>query len=126
MGYIADNKGGSRKDMHPRFIIYFLLGLVVFLIPILFQSNYWIYMLTMVGFFMILVSSLDLAYGYTDLVSLAHAAFFGIGAYSSAILQVKLGIPITIILVERWKRVMSRDSAGFNLRAYRILRYQGR
>jgi len=51
-------------------------------------------MLTMAGIYMILVSSLDLAYGHTGLVSLAHAAFFGIGAYSSSILQIKLGFPI--------------------------------
>ena len=63
------------------------------------QSDYWIYMFTMVGIFMILVGSLDLAYGYTGLVSLAHAAFFGIGAYSSSILQVKLGTPIVPALI---------------------------
>ena len=85
--------------MHPRFAIYSLLGLVVVLLPVLVHSNYWIYMFTMVGIYMILVSSLDLTYGYTGLVSLAHAAFFGIGAYSSAILQVKLGIPIILALI---------------------------
>jgi branched-chain amino acid transport system permease protein len=40
-----------------------------------------------------------LVYGYTGLVSLAHAAFFGIGAYSSAILQVKLGVPLIPALI---------------------------
>lgn len=80
--------------MHPRFIVYFLIGLAVVLVPFFVQSNYWIYMFTMVGIFMVLVSSLDLAYGHTGLVSLAHAAFFGIGAYSSAILQLKLAVPI--------------------------------
>lgn len=80
--------------MKLRYIIYLLLGLGVVLLPVFVQSNYWIFMLTMAGIYMILVSSLDLAYGHTGLVSLAHAAFFGIGAYSSSILQVKLGVPI--------------------------------
>jgi branched-chain amino acid transport system permease protein len=85
--------------MRLRLVIYFILGLAVLLLPMFVQSDYWIYMFTMVGIFMILVSSLDLIYGYTGLVSLAHAAFFGIGAYSSAILQVKLGIPIIPALI---------------------------
>ena len=80
--------------MKLRYMIYLLLGLGVILLPVFVQSNYWIFMLTMAGIYMILVSSLDLAYGHTGLVSLAHAAFFGIGAYSSSILQVKLGVPI--------------------------------
>jgi len=82
-----------------RLVVYSIFGLAVLLLPMLVQSNYWIYMFTMVGIFMILVSSLDLIYGYTGMVSLAHAAFFGIGAYSSAILQVKLGAPIIPALI---------------------------
>jgi branched-chain amino acid transport system permease protein len=76
-----------------------LFGLLVLLLPFLLPSDYWIYMFTMVGVYMILVSSLDLVYGHTGLVSLAHAAFFGIGAYSSAILQVKLGVPLIPALI---------------------------
>jgi len=48
---------------------------------------------------MILVGSLDLIYGYTGLVSLGHAAFFGIGAYSCALLQLKLGFPFLPALI---------------------------
>ena len=49
--------------MRVRSAIYILLGLVVLLFPILIQENYWIYMLTMAGIFMMLVMSLDLLYG---------------------------------------------------------------
>jgi branched-chain amino acid transport system permease protein len=85
--------------MRSRVVVYVLFGLVVLLLPMLVRSDYWIYMFTMVGIYMILVSSLDLGYGHTGLVSLAHAAFFGIGAYSSSILQVKLGVPIVPALI---------------------------
>ncbi len=85
--------------MQLRYIIFLLIGLGIILLPVFVQSNYWIFMFTMVGIYMILVSSLDLIYGQTGLVSLAHAAFFGIGAYSSAILQVKLGFPIIPALI---------------------------
>lgn len=85
--------------MQLRYIIFLLIGLGAVLLPVFVKSNYWIFMFTMVGIYMVLVSSLDLIYGRTGLVSLAHAAFFGIGAYSSAILQVKLGVPIIPALI---------------------------
>jgi len=74
-----------------RLLIFLFLGLLVVLIPLLTRSNYWIYMFTLVGIYIILVASLDLLYGYTGLVSLGHGAAFGIGAYACGILQVKVG-----------------------------------
>ncbi|MCF8495900.1 MAG: branched-chain amino acid ABC transporter permease [Alphaproteobacteria bacterium] len=40
----------------------------------------------------ILAVSLNLVMGYTGLVSLAHAAFYGIGAYATALLMTKVGL----------------------------------
>ncbi len=74
-----------------RILTYLLLGLAVLIIPVFIKSNYWIYMLTHVLIYIMLVVSLDLIYGYTGLVSLGHAAFFGLGAYTFGILQVHLG-----------------------------------
>ena len=67
------------------------LGLLAFLLPLVIRSDYWLYMFTLSGIYIILVASLDLIYGYTGLVSLGHAAFFGIGSYACGILQTKLG-----------------------------------
>jgi len=53
------------------------------------------YLLTVgifIGIFMILTISLNILTGYAKQVSLGHAAFFGIGAYSSAILTVNYGL----------------------------------
>lgn len=47
---------------------------------------------TFIGIFMILTVSLNILTGYAKQVSLGHAAFFGIGAYSSAILTVNYGL----------------------------------
>jgi branched-chain amino acid transport system permease protein len=69
------------------------LGLLALLLPLGIRSNYWLYMLTLVGIYIILVASLDLIYGYAGLVSLGHGAFFGMGAYACGILQTKLGLP---------------------------------
>ncbi|MBI3573591.1 branched-chain amino acid ABC transporter permease [Candidatus Kaiserbacteria bacterium] len=42
--------------------------------------------------FAIFAVSLDLVAGYTGLISLAHAAFYGIGAYTTALLMADLGV----------------------------------
>ncbi len=76
-----------------RILTCLFLGLLAFLLPLVIRSNYWLYMFTLVGIYIILVASLDLIYGYTGMVSLGHGAFFGIGAYACGILQTKLGFP---------------------------------
>ena len=50
----------------------------------------------MAGIFTILALSLNLLLGYTGQLSLGHAAFFGIGAYTSALLALKLEWPFWI------------------------------
>ncbi len=82
-----------------RHLHYLFFGLLVVLIPLVIKSNYWLYMFTLVGIYIMLVASLDLIYGYTGLVSLGHGAFFGIGAYVCGILQVKLGFSFLPSLV---------------------------
>ena len=51
---------------------------------------YQLHTLIMAGIFAVLALSLNLLLGYTGQLSLGHAAFFGIGAYASALLTVKL------------------------------------
>jgi len=46
----------------------------------------------------LLAQSLGLAAGYSGLISLAHAGFYGIGAYTSALLTTNFGLPFLITL----------------------------
>lgn len=46
-----------------------------------------------IGIYIILTMGLNIITGYTGQVSLGHAAFFGVGAYASAILSVRYGFP---------------------------------
>lgn len=49
--------------------------------------EYLIHLAILFSIYAILALSLNLIFGYTGLMSLAHAAFFGIGAYSVAIME---------------------------------------
>jgi len=48
--------------------------------------------LVMVGIYTILAVSLNLLVGYAGIFSLAHAAVYGVGAYASALVALKLGL----------------------------------
>lgn len=51
------------------------------------------HLIIMIGVYIILSVSLNLITGFTGMLNLGHAAFFGLGAYTSAILVKSLGLP---------------------------------
>jgi branched-chain amino acid transport system permease protein len=53
--------------------------------------DYLLHILILVAVYTTLAVSLDLLAGQTGLLSIAHAAFYGIGAYTSALLAVRCG-----------------------------------
>jgi len=61
--------------------------------------DYILHILVMVALFAILATSFNLLIGYSGLFALSHAAFFGIGAYATAIVATKLGLPFPIPLL---------------------------
>src|SRR6059058_6321851 len=65
-----------------------LAGLALTL-PFWLPNPYFLHVAIMAGIFGVLASSLNLLLGYTGQLSLGHAAFFGIGAYASALLTLR-------------------------------------
>lgn len=55
-------------------------------------SEYYIALATKMIIFALLAMSLDLLLGYTGLASLGHAAFFGVGAYTVALLLLRANV----------------------------------
>jgi len=63
-------------------------------------SPYWSGLLIFVGIYVILAVGLDLLMGYTGQISVGHAAYFAIGAYTSGILTAKYGFsPLGAMLI---------------------------
>lgn len=60
--------------------------------------EYILHITILILFYVILSQSLTITAGYSGLISLAHAGFYGIGAYTSAILSVNFGLPFLISL----------------------------
>ncbi len=79
-----------------KFII--ILTALLALLP-LSQSRFYIFLGTDILIMGLFAMSLNLLLGYTGLVSFGHAAYFGIGAYTCALLMKKAGIIFPLAFV---------------------------
>jgi branched-chain amino acid transport system permease protein len=61
--------------------------------------EYLLHILILIGIYTILSLSLNLLVGYTGILSIAHAAFYGVGAYVAALMALKLHTPFLLNLV---------------------------
>ncbi len=63
------------------------------------MEAYLAHLLIFIGIYAILTMGQNIVLGYTGLFGIAQAAFYGIGAYTSALLALKLGMPFWVGLV---------------------------
>lgn len=88
-------KGNTGKK-----ILIGLLFLLLVIAPYLpFMDRYLLYILDLIYISVLVSVGLNLVTGYAGQISIGHAAFYAIGAYTSAILQAKLGLPFVITMV---------------------------
>lgn len=84
-----------------RLMIHLLAFVLLALLPLAFGqlSHFVADVMTGVAIFVILAVSADLVVGLAGLITLGHGAFFAIGAYSSAILTTRYGLPPVFALL---------------------------
>lgn len=75
-----------------------LLAVVLCAFPFM-ASEYWLYLACLVAINIASTAGLNVLTGYTGLVSLGQAAFMGLGAYTVAILQIRVGSPFLLNLL---------------------------
>ncbi|MBR1219600.1 branched-chain amino acid ABC transporter permease [Bradyrhizobium sp. U87765 SZCCT0131] len=71
-----------------------LLGIVLAAVSPWLLNDYWVAILIQVGMFGIAALGLNILVGFTGQISIGHAAFFLFGAFTSAYLSSKLGVPV--------------------------------
>jgi branched-chain amino acid transport system permease protein len=76
-----------------------LFAVVVLAIVIFMDDDYYYTLLNFIGIYTLLVVGLNLLLGYAGQISLGHAAFFGLGAYTSGILTATYGVNPWLALV---------------------------
>lgn len=82
-----------------RLLQYLLIAALLILLPIISPSKYILHIVITIGIYGVLILGLEIVLGQTGLFSLGHAAFFGVGAYTSALMVTLLGLPFWISLV---------------------------
>src|SRR6476660_94846 len=73
-----------------------LAVLSIIALPLIFNDTYWRTNLTICAINVMLAMGLDFILGYAGQLNLGHSAFYGIGAYASTLLIIKLGVPFWI------------------------------
>ncbi len=71
-----------------------VLVAVVVLLPRFVTSNYWLNLINLSISFSIACLGLNIVLGFAGQLSLAQAAFWGVGAYTTAVLTTQLGLPV--------------------------------
>lgn len=79
-------------------IILIIVGIALFLLPFAITNPYIMYIINLILIYALLALGLDLIVGYTGQVSVGHGAFFGIGAYTAAIVAKKVGLSFWLTL----------------------------
>jgi len=83
---------------------YIIFILILGLTGILVKNSYYLQVLTFIGINTLLALGLNMLMGYAGQISLGHAAFYGIGAYTTAVLSVNynlspwISLPCAILL----------------------------
>ncbi|UCE31906.1 MAG: branched-chain amino acid ABC transporter permease, partial [Burkholderiales bacterium] len=62
-------------------------------------GGYLLYVASLVLIYVLASFGTNILTGYTNLISLAGATFFGVGAYGAAILTVKAGLPLPVAML---------------------------
>lgn len=81
-----------------RRVLYGAFLAIVLLFPLVVRNDYWISTWVLFGIWVILGLSLNIIVGYAGLFQLGHAAFWAVGAYTTAILNIYLKVPILVCL----------------------------
>src|SRR5881227_183260 len=69
------------------------------LLPLVFTDTYWRTNLVVCALNVMLAIGLDFVLGYAGQLNLGQSAFFGIGAYASTLLIMRLGVPFWLAFV---------------------------
>src|ERR1022692_3517449 len=81
-----------------------LLTVVLLVLPLVVTSRFAIDIFIRVLLFAFIGVAWNLIGGYAKQLSLGHAAYFGLGAYTSTILQIDVGISPWIGMLRRTRR----------------------
>src|SRR6056297_254958 len=88
---MTDTRTKIRKTVYTLVVVFWIFA------P-LYLNNYWTDVLNNVAIYAILGLSLNIILGYGGMFHMGHAAFYAIGAYTTAIINLQFGVPVLLIM----------------------------
>lgn len=76
-----------------------IVAVILTVVPFLCPNDYILQIVNMIGIYIVLGTGINILTGYTGQLSLGQAAFFGIGAYVTAILNTRTGAQFFVCLI---------------------------
>ena len=73
-----------------------MAAITIALLPLIFPSSYWRTNLIVCAINVLLAIGLDFVLGYAGQLNIGQSAFYGIGAYASTLLIMKLAVPFWV------------------------------
>src|SRR3974390_3610394 len=83
----------AQKFITSRRLCFLVVAITIAVLPLIFTSSYWRTNLTVCVINVLLAIGLDFVLGYAGQLNIGQSAFYGIGAYASTLLVMKLGLP---------------------------------
>src|SRR6201987_3157623 len=78
---------------------FLVVAVIIALLPFVIQDSYWRTNLVVCAINIMLAIGLDFILGYAGQLNLGQSAFYGIGAYASTLLVMRLGMPFWLAFV---------------------------
>lgn len=83
--------------MQRRMFIFILMILIAIILPLI-VKEFWVHIFSEILIHALFALSFNLIFGYMGQLSFGHAAYYGIGAYTTGLLMVKANMPLLICL----------------------------
>ncbi len=93
------------KDLlHSKKLIIAFIGIILVLLipvvlPLFMQARFYIYLISLILVFGLFATSLNFVLGFGGIYQFHHGVFYGIGAYASALMLLKSGLPYWVGLI---------------------------
>jgi branched-chain amino acid transport system permease protein len=89
----------DQRFITPRRLGFVVAAITIALLPLMFPTSYWRTNLIVCAINVLLAIGLDFVLGYAGQLNLGQSAFYGIGAYASTLLIMKLALPFWVAFV---------------------------
>lgn len=80
------------KGFSSRWMIFLIVAVILFVYPLVLRNPFYVHLFIMIFFYSFLALAWNVIGGFAGQLSLGHTVFYGIGAYTSTLLFIKLGI----------------------------------